>query len=164
MKTILTLLILFFSSPLFCHAYQYEFAKPVYESGWLSIAAGEEKELSHNLGGNLNNYVVDLQIRSNVFSTLQLKHIIAGLQEVTSVTVCKRVSSGTSSQHRQLPFTGQTMMIKAMSFAYGYGRFPELPMTVVGRPLHNQRQNCCPTHLVAIQMIMLSIWRANHPA
>jgi hypothetical protein len=38
-------------------------ARPQYDSGWVSIAAGENKTLTHNLGGNVNDYIVDVSFR-----------------------------------------------------------------------------------------------------
>ncbi len=37
---------------------------PNYNSGWVSIAANTASTLTHNLGGNVNDYVVDMQYRS----------------------------------------------------------------------------------------------------
>lgn len=39
------------------------FPRPAYDSGWLSIAKYQCHTLNHNLGGNVDNYVVDLQFR-----------------------------------------------------------------------------------------------------
>jgi len=38
--------------------------QPDYDSGWLSITAGSTETLSHNLGGNVSDYLVDLLFRS----------------------------------------------------------------------------------------------------
>ena len=38
-------------------------SKPKYDSGWTSIGVGEEKTFTHNLGGNSDAYVVDLQFK-----------------------------------------------------------------------------------------------------
>ncbi len=43
------------------------FPRPAYDSGWVSIARSEEKLLTHNIGGNVDNYVVDLQLHSNQY-------------------------------------------------------------------------------------------------
>jgi hypothetical protein len=37
------------------------FPRPAYDSGWVSISQGTEKTLTHNLGGDPDNYVVDMQ-------------------------------------------------------------------------------------------------------
>jgi hypothetical protein len=37
------------------------FPRPNYDSGWVSIAEAETKTLIHNLGGNTDNYVIDMQ-------------------------------------------------------------------------------------------------------
>ena len=37
---------------------------PDYDSGWFNIANSESKILIHNLGGDIDNYVVDLQCRN----------------------------------------------------------------------------------------------------
>jgi hypothetical protein len=39
------------------------FPSPAYDSGWVSISQGEVKTLTHNLGGNSDNYFVDLQFK-----------------------------------------------------------------------------------------------------
>ena len=36
------------------------FPRPAYNSGWISIARGEDRRLTHNLEGNIDNYVIDL--------------------------------------------------------------------------------------------------------
>jgi len=43
------------------------FPKPAYDSGWVGIAQGEVKTLTHNIGGNVDNYVVDFQLHSNQY-------------------------------------------------------------------------------------------------
>jgi len=40
------------------------FPSPAYDSGWVSINQDESKTLTHNLGGNVDNYVVDVQFKS----------------------------------------------------------------------------------------------------
>ena len=40
------------------------FPRPSYDSGWVNISPGELKTLNHNIGGNLDHYVVDLQFRN----------------------------------------------------------------------------------------------------
>jgi len=40
------------------------FPRPAYDSGWVTINPGQEKTLTHNLGGNVDNYVVDLQFKA----------------------------------------------------------------------------------------------------
>lgn len=37
---------------------------PNYDSGWVTIATNNTSTLAHNLGGNVNDYVVDMQYRS----------------------------------------------------------------------------------------------------
>ena len=39
------------------------FPKPAYNSGWVSIAQAETKVLTHNIGGNVDNYVVDVTMK-----------------------------------------------------------------------------------------------------
>ncbi|HMP75290.1 MAG TPA: hypothetical protein PKE12_03235 [Kiritimatiellia bacterium] len=39
------------------------FPRPNYDSGWLDYSKGEGITLVHNLGGNMDNYVVDIQAR-----------------------------------------------------------------------------------------------------
>ncbi len=37
---------------------------PEYDSGWVAVYAGSSETLTHNLGGNIDDYVVDLTMRS----------------------------------------------------------------------------------------------------
>lgn len=37
------------------------FPRPNYDSGWLTYDQNQQRVLTHNLGGSLNNYVVDIQ-------------------------------------------------------------------------------------------------------
>ncbi len=39
------------------------FPCPTYDSGWVALAPGESKYLYHNLGGNVENYLVDMQMK-----------------------------------------------------------------------------------------------------
>jgi len=39
------------------------FPCPAYDSGWVALAPGESKYLYHNLGGNVENYLVDMQMK-----------------------------------------------------------------------------------------------------
>jgi len=39
------------------------FPRPAYDSGWVSVSAGHTVELTHNLGGDVDNYVVDLSFK-----------------------------------------------------------------------------------------------------
>lgn len=39
------------------------FPRPAYDSGWVTIAAGNSIALTHNLGGNVDNYVVELTFK-----------------------------------------------------------------------------------------------------
>jgi hypothetical protein len=45
--------------------FQYEFGQPSYDSGWHAFAPNEIKILTHNLGGNVSDYVVDMQFRDD---------------------------------------------------------------------------------------------------
>ena len=40
------------------------FPRPAFDSGWMSVAAGEELAITHGIGGDVNSYVVDLTFRS----------------------------------------------------------------------------------------------------
>jgi hypothetical protein len=42
------------------------FPRPAYGSGWIYYAKNECKTLNHNIGGDVNNYVVDMQFTSDV--------------------------------------------------------------------------------------------------
>jgi len=44
----------------------YGFPRPNYDSGWVSIVAGSSITLSHNLGGSVDNYVVDMQFKGGL--------------------------------------------------------------------------------------------------
>jgi hypothetical protein len=44
------------------------FPRPAYDSGWVSINAGEQIMLTHNIGGNVDNYVVDMQAKTHAGS------------------------------------------------------------------------------------------------
>jgi hypothetical protein len=39
------------------------FPRPAYDSGWVSLSASQSKTLTHNVGGNVDNYVVDMSIK-----------------------------------------------------------------------------------------------------
>jgi len=41
-------------------------SSPGYDSGWVDLAQNEVKTMMHNLGGSVDNYVVDMQCRSSV--------------------------------------------------------------------------------------------------
>jgi hypothetical protein len=41
----------------------FAFPRPAYDSGWVSVSAGSTEGLNHNLGGNADNYVVDLNCK-----------------------------------------------------------------------------------------------------
>jgi hypothetical protein len=43
------------------------FPRPAFDSGWLSISTGTLNVITHSLGGNPDNYVVDLQFRDAVY-------------------------------------------------------------------------------------------------
>ena len=47
------------------------FPRPAYDSGWVSISQGETEVLTHNLGGNADNYVVDLQFKETDISPVE---------------------------------------------------------------------------------------------
>lgn len=42
------------------------FPRPAYDSGWIQVDAGTTTTLVHNVGGNLDNYVVDFQAKSEI--------------------------------------------------------------------------------------------------
>jgi len=41
---------------------------PKYDSGWFSLSPGGQRTLTHSLGGNSDDYVVDLQFKDSLFS------------------------------------------------------------------------------------------------
>lgn len=52
------------------------FPRPAYDSGWTSLTPGVGINLYHNLGGNVDNYVVDMMFR---------KQIAAGVYQIHNV-------------------------------------------------------------------------------
>ena len=40
-----------------------EVYRPAYDSGWVSVDQGGRADLEHDLGGNVDNYIVDLQFQ-----------------------------------------------------------------------------------------------------
>jgi hypothetical protein len=42
------------------------FPRPAYDSGWIPLARGEIRTLTHNLGGNIDNYVIDMSHRDGL--------------------------------------------------------------------------------------------------
>jgi len=47
---------------------------PNYDSGWVALALNQAKTLTHNLGGNTNNYVVDMQYRASSVDGVNLRY------------------------------------------------------------------------------------------
>jgi hypothetical protein len=45
--------------------YVNRFPKPHYDSGWTAIAPGASKTFNHNLSGDVDDYVVDVQFKSS---------------------------------------------------------------------------------------------------
>ena len=41
------------------------FPRPAYDSGWVPISQNEALTLTHNIGGNVDNYVVDMMFANN---------------------------------------------------------------------------------------------------
>ncbi len=41
------------------------FPRPAYDSGWQSLGLGATRDLTHNLGGSVDNYVVDMTCKSS---------------------------------------------------------------------------------------------------
>jgi len=41
------------------------FPRPAYDSGWVNLDRGEVTTLTHNLGGNVDNYVVDMMFKDS---------------------------------------------------------------------------------------------------
>ena len=46
-------------------SYQGAFPRPAYNSGWVSVSPGSATTLTHNIGGNIDNYVVDLTFKNS---------------------------------------------------------------------------------------------------
>jgi hypothetical protein len=55
------------------------FPRPAYDSGWVAVAQGSVVSLTHNIGGNLDNYVVDLQFKCNPLLPFGINNIGYGL-------------------------------------------------------------------------------------
>jgi hypothetical protein len=51
------------------------FPRPAYDSGWVAISPGQELELTHNLGGNADDYVVDFQLKDSGGLSARGRHI-----------------------------------------------------------------------------------------
>ncbi len=64
-KKILWPMLIFLAVGGLVFGYQYEFGKPSYDSGWVAFAQNEVKILTHNVGGNISTYVVDMQFRDD---------------------------------------------------------------------------------------------------
>jgi hypothetical protein len=50
------------------------FPRPAYNSGWISMSTGEELTLTHNIGGEPNDYMVDLQMWSDLMDIHNYEH------------------------------------------------------------------------------------------
>ena len=61
--------------PNIANAFEYEYARPAYDSGWRTISRNQSIILTHDLKGNADDYVVDMQIRQDLSSSLSLKKI-----------------------------------------------------------------------------------------
>lgn len=68
-KVLLVLLLILTIAP-FSSGFHYELGKPAYDSGWKSFTSGYEPTLYHNLGGSVEEYVVDLQFRTSFDNTV----------------------------------------------------------------------------------------------
>ena len=55
------------------------FPRPAYDSGWVAVAKDSEVTLTHNIGGNVDNYVVDLQLKSDSLFPLGINNFAHGL-------------------------------------------------------------------------------------
>ena len=88
------------------------FPRPAYDSGWVSISKNTIKTLTHNLGGNPDNYVVDLQFKSGSlgrnqvgyggYSRSAILHYGANWRELdsTQIKVRRKQSDTTAEQIR----------------------------------------------------------------
>ena len=91
------------------------FPRPAYDSGWLSINQGQTLTLTHNIGGSVDNYVVDLQFKH---SSLGIHQMYYGFSyywngstnmsygacwqdlNTTSIKVYRRINEGAAEQIR----------------------------------------------------------------
>lgn len=53
------------------------YPRPDYDSGWVTIATDETRTLTHNLGGTVDNYVVDMQFK-NTTGVAGINRVFAG--------------------------------------------------------------------------------------
>ena len=47
---------------------------PAYDSGWVSLEQDEARTLTHNLGRDVDDYVVDMQYRTGDFNRINLRY------------------------------------------------------------------------------------------
>ena len=63
------------------------FPRPAYDSGWQTINAPQSLQLIHNIGGNVDNYVVDLQFKDTGSFGINQRYyggVYSGLSELGS--------------------------------------------------------------------------------
>jgi hypothetical protein len=58
------------------------FPRPAYDSGWVALVKGEEGLLTHNLGGNIDNYVVIMSHRSLGWGSIGYSNMGDGMDVV----------------------------------------------------------------------------------
>jgi hypothetical protein len=51
------------------------FPRPAYNSGWVAIAQDSTITLTHNIGGTVDNYVVDMQFKDTVLEGINNRYI-----------------------------------------------------------------------------------------
>jgi hypothetical protein len=68
-KMLLVLFFIFVFAP-FSFGFPYELGMPAYDSSWRSFVVDYEPILYHNLGGSVDDYVVDLQFRDDFDNTV----------------------------------------------------------------------------------------------
>jgi hypothetical protein len=79
------------------------FPRPAYDSGWVGITAGQTTSLQHSIGGNIDDYFVDLTTRLGKFRSMAFsddpKGFIWSMSTNTSIEV-HRFFNETSDQIR----------------------------------------------------------------
>ncbi len=77
------------------------FPRPAYDSGWTAISAGYLVTLDHNIGGNVDNYVVDMQFKS---ASSGIHNMGIGRYHVSSIgnrgAFCQNLTTSTIAVYR----------------------------------------------------------------
>jgi hypothetical protein len=55
------------------------FGRPAYDSGWIALSPGDDVDLTHGLGGDPDNYFVDLQEKAEYMSATSIHNQNIGM-------------------------------------------------------------------------------------